>query len=68
MKIIKYHAWKADKNCNPISDTDKFYAGKSCRSIIKHIAYENGIKAPWYAKNIIKLLNGLTWCVYPVYE
>ena len=62
----KYHAWKMDKNDEVIVGSDKLYTGKSCRKVIRHIAYEHNVEAPWYAKNILRLSDGCVWCVFPL--
>lgn len=62
-KILKkYNAWKAKSNCEPIEGTDRILTGFSKRSIIKHLAFEEGVE---YKHNdmIVKLQDGTIWCV-----
>jgi hypothetical protein len=63
MKSIdkKFNVWRADANCNPIESTDKVYVGPSKRWIMKHIAYENGVKIN-HGDLIVRLPNGEMYC------
>lgn len=39
----RYTAWKTDSNLEPIEGTDRILKGSSRKSIVKHIAYEEGV-------------------------
>lgn len=62
MKTHKYNAWKAKSNGEPIEGTDRILTGVSKRSIIKHLAFEEGVE---YQHNdmIVRCKDGTTWCV-----
>lgn len=36
-------AWKTDSKLEPIEGTDRTLKGSSIKSIVKHIAYEEGV-------------------------
>ena len=59
-KQHKYNAWKADKNCNPIEGTDRIFTAKSKRSVIKHLAHEEGVEILPGAL-IVKCKDGTFW-------
>jgi len=56
----KYNAWKSDSNGNPIEGTDRIFTGKSTRSFLKHIAYEEGIEHN-HNDVLVRLKNGDMW-------
>ncbi len=52
-----YNTWEAEPNGDPIEGTDKIYSGISKRAVIKHIAYERGVKID-EGDQSVKLENG----------
>jgi hypothetical protein len=57
-----YLAWKAKANGDPIDGTDRILTGASKREIIKHLAFEEGVKHQ-HNDMIVKLNDGTMWCV-----
>lgn len=41
MKV--YNVWKTDSNGNPIDGSDRILTGSNLYSILKHLAYEEGV-------------------------
>ena len=58
----KYNAWKAKSNCEPIEGTDRIFTGVSKRSIIKHLAFEEGVEHH-HNDMIVRCKDGTVWCV-----
>ena len=57
-----FFAWKATSLGEPIEGTDRMFRGISKRSVIKHLAYEEGVD--WKHNDmIVRLPNGDNWCV-----
>jgi hypothetical protein len=58
----KYHAWRANSKCEPIDGTDRFLMGSNRKSIVKHLAQEEGV--PYKEGDIlVKCTNGDIWFV-----
>lgn len=52
-----YNVWRSKPNCEPIEGTDKVYSGKSKRSVMKHVAWENKVEIN-EGDIIVRLPNG----------
>jgi len=39
-----YFVWKANSNGDPIEGTDRVLSGSSKKSVVKHLAYEEGVQ------------------------
>ena len=61
----KYNAWKADKNGDPIEGTDRIFSSKSKRSVIKHLAFEEGVEHK-HNDMIVRCKDGTIWCVHKI--
>lgn len=57
----KFNVWKAKSNDEPIDGTDRLLVGVSKRAVIKHLAYEEGVK---HTPNdmIVRCKDGTVWC------
>ena len=58
----KYQVWKADSKCEPIEGTDRVLFGSSKKSVVKHLAYEEGVQ---YSEGdiLVRCKNGDVWFV-----
>ena len=61
-KKKKYHAWKTDKDFNPMVGFDRIYTGLSERAILNHIAYEEGLEYQ-HNRRLVRLDDGTMWFV-----
>ena len=58
----KYNTWKAKSNGDPIDGSDRILTGVSKRAIIKHLAFEEGVKHQ-HNDMIVRCKDGTMWCV-----
>ncbi len=58
----KYFVWKTNSNGEPIDGTDRVLTGSSKKSVVKHLAYEEGVQ---YTEGdiLVKCKNGDVWFV-----
>jgi hypothetical protein len=59
---MKYYAYKVDKDCNPIDNTERCLIGKTKRAVLKHLAHEEGVPAP-LNPTVIRCKDKTIWCV-----
>lgn len=62
METNRYNAWKSNQKGEPIEGTDRILTGSSKRSILKHLAYEEGVEHQ-HNDVIIRCQDGTTWHV-----
>jgi hypothetical protein len=57
----QYNAWKANSKGDPIEGTDRILTAISKRSVMKHLAHEEGVE---YQHNdmIVRCNDGTFWC------
>jgi hypothetical protein len=61
----KYNAWKAKSNGDYIEGTDRLLSGKSKRSILSHLSYEEGVEYK-HDIMIVRCKDGTIWCFQEV--
>ncbi len=60
--INKYHVWKSKSNGEPIEGTDRILTGVNARSVVQHLAFEEGIE-PQQSKRLVRCEDGTVWHV-----
>ena len=62
----KYQVWKTDSKCEPINGTDRVMSGSNRKSVVKHLAYEEGVT---YKEGdiLVKCKNGDIWFVRNIF-
>ena len=58
----KYNAWKAKSNGDPIEGTDRIFTGISKRAVIKHLAFQEGVKSR-HNDMMVRCKDGTVWHV-----